>query len=76
MADEDFLLPVGNKAVEFHGIIGLNKTAAFIVRMLHTDQDFEDLVFAVEKEYEIDRETATKDIQNLIDLLTENGLIS
>ena len=58
---------VGETSKEFHGMIRLNETGAFLwKKMAECDCTEEDLVKALLDEYEIDRETATADVRRMI----------
>ena len=39
VADSTMLVPVGDAATKFHGVMQLNKTAAFIVECLNDDKE-------------------------------------
>ena len=59
---------VGETSKRFHGMIRLNDTGAFIWKqMAERDCTEEELVDALLEEYEIDRETAAKDVHNMIE---------
>ena len=58
---------VGETSKEFHGMIRLNETGAFLwKKMAERDCTEEDLVEALLGEYEIDRETAAADVRRMI----------
>lgn len=65
--DTQFLLSVGGKS--FNGIVGNNETAAFIIDRLQNDVTKEEIVDAMLKEYDADRETVQKDVERILDSL-------
>jgi hypothetical protein len=66
LADECVLIPTGNAAAAFNGIITLNPTARFIWEALQTPLTFEELLGRFLAEYEIDSETAKSDLVELL----------
>ena len=61
---------VGESSKNFHGMIRLNETGAFLWKMMaECDCTEEELVEALLGEYEIDRETAAKDVRGMIENL-------
>lgn len=60
---------------DFHGLTRNNETAAFIVNLLKKETTLEDIVSELTKEYDVDKETALKDVQNIIDVLKNIGAI-
>ena len=75
IADENMAVPVGEEAVAFHGVVALSTSAAFLLNSLnepHTTNELIDILF---NEYDIDRETAEKEIKEIIPKLMELKLI-
>ncbi len=61
---------VGETSKNFHGMVRLNETGAFLWnKMTEQDCSEEDLVNMLLEEYEIDRETAAKDVRKMIESL-------
>lgn len=61
---------VGEISKHFHGMIRLNETGAFLWnKMTERDCTEEELVEAVLEEYDIDRETAERDVHKMIEQL-------
>lgn len=65
--DTQFLLSVGGKT--FNGIVRNNETAAFIVDHLQNEVTKEEIIDAMLKEYDADRETVQKDVERILDSL-------
>lgn len=73
--DEQIMVAVGENADRFHGIIKNNATAAFIVECLKNDTTEENIIDEILEKYDIDRETATKDVHSVITNLKTVGVI-
>lgn len=70
---EKIAVPVGEEAKKFHGMIKLNETADFLWGFFKTEHTEEEAVTALLKNYEVDEETAKKDVAAFLGVLTENG---
>lgn len=75
VAGSKIVVPVGQRAVDFNGIITLNDTAAFLWERLAAGAEKEDLLAALLSEYDIDRETAAADMDAFIAKLKEADLL-
>lgn len=60
------VVPLGDTQVSFKGIMTLNGVGAFIWRMLENGATKEELLEAVLNEYDVDAETASKDIDRYL----------
>lgn len=68
---------VGETSKTFHGMVRLNETGAFLwKKMSETDMSVEELVDALLSEYEVDRETATHDVEQLAAQFRESGILA
>ena len=67
---------VGETSKNFHGMIRLNETGAFLWNHL-TEKDCteEELIDALLSEYDVDRETAGKDVHRIVESLRENNIL-
>lgn len=72
---ETILVPTGNASQSINGLISLNDAAEFIWRHIDLVKDRESLVQAVLDEYEVDEETAQRDVNDLLKALGEIGMI-
>lgn len=75
IADEYIVMPTGSSIANFDGAIALNEVSAFIFEKLTNPMSKDDLVVALLNEYNVDKETATKDIDALISKFEEMGII-
>ena len=69
IADDEFLVPVGEQALKNNGIVMLNETAAFLHDKLKSKQTIAELCEALMQSYDIDRESAEKDVSEFLDFL-------
>ena len=76
IAGEYIIVPTGNTVMEFNGMITVNGVGVFLWKKLQEEVTFEELLQAVLDEYEVDEETAKKDIQDFLDKLTEKGILA
>lgn len=70
---ESIAVPVGARGKEFHGMIKLNESAAFLWNFFLKEHDEAEAVKALLDEYETDEETASKDVRIFLQTLQENG---
>ena len=76
IADESMAVPVGEEAIAFHGVVALSASAAFLLNSLNEPHTANELIEIILNEYDIDRETAEKDIKEMIPKLIELRLIT
>ncbi|MGN0494468.1 MAG: PqqD family protein [Acutalibacteraceae bacterium] len=76
IAGNTVLVPVGDKAVGFNGIITLNDTAKFLWENIDGDFDADALIRLICESYEdVDKATAEKSADKFISTLKEVGAI-
>lgn len=75
-ADEYIVVPTGEAAAQFNGMMNLTETAAFIWREVQAGKTREEIVDNMLKEFDIDVETATRDVNGFIDELIVVGIAS
>ena len=75
IAGSYIVVPVGNTIEEFNGMITLNESVSFFWDCFKKDITLEQAVKMVTDEYDIDPQTAAKDIENFIELLKTNNLL-
>ena len=75
VAGEWVVVPLGERVVEFNGIMTLSESGALLWQELEKDVSQEELVQAIIREYEIDGEVARFDIREFIAKLEETKLI-
>ena len=75
IANQYMAVPVGARAKELHGMIGLNETAAFLWELLKEERTEEELAALVFEEYEISEEYALEAVQRFCKSLQEKGVL-
>lgn len=68
-------VPIGERVVEFNGLMTLNETGALLWKSLENNVTFDDLVTSLLNEYDVDEITAKSDVEDFIALVQEKGLI-
>ncbi len=76
LGNECVVVPVGAQTIDFRGLITLNETGEFIWDKLSEDRNEAELVDAILAEYEVDRQTAEKDVKAFVDTLKEKDLLA
>lgn len=72
---EFFLVPLGKTVYETNGLFFLSELAAFIWDIIPTAETEADIVKCVLDEYEVDEETAKKDVSEFIAKLKEMNIL-
>ena len=75
IANQYMAVPVGARAKELHGMIGLNETAAFLWELLKEERTEEELASLDFEEYEISEEHALEAVQRFCKSLQEEGVL-
>ena len=76
IAGDYVIVPTGQTALEFNGLITVNEIGAFIWKKLDQDITEDELVQAILEEYEVDEETARNDVKEIHDKLTECKILA
>ena len=76
IADQYLVVPVGARAKEMHGMLGLNETGAFILKGLLDGQASEVIVKALCEEYEVQEDDAMAAVQRFLEKLRVEGMLS
>lgn len=75
IADEIILVPAGQTAEDFNGMITVTESGAFIWDHIEEARDFNHLVELILEEYDIDRETAAQDASAFLMQMLQAGMI-
>lgn len=75
IAGSTIVVPVGNTAKEFNGMITLNDSGSFIWDCFLKDITIDEAVEAVLAEYDVEREKAQADVERFVNMLKENSII-
>ena len=76
IANQYMAVPVGARAKELHGMIGLNETAAFLWEQLKEERTEEELVQSLLAEYEVEEEQASRSVKRFHELLKQEGVLA
>lgn len=71
----DMLIPVGDTVKDYNGIFTLSPTAATAFRAIEKGCDKDGIINAVLDEFDVDRETAEKDVEEFLNMLRQYGII-
>lgn len=74
IAGQWVVVPLGERVVEFNGIMTLNETAVHLWRLLEKGANEDELVKSLLSEYEVDADTATHDVRALMNRIRESAL--
>ena len=69
IVDEFLLMPTGDNIGKFNGSILLNEVSAFVWEKLQNPITKEDLLNAILEKYEVSKNVAAKDLDNLLETL-------
>lgn len=75
IADEIVLVPTGEAAAEFNGLVTFNKTSAFLWNYLQEKRTFEEIVFTFAREYQISPEQSETDVKDFLRAASEHKLV-
>ena len=75
VAGSFIVVAVGSAVKDFKGIINLNETGAFLWKILEKGADREELLTKLLEEYDVNEETARRDIDAFINKLQEAKLV-
>lgn len=76
IADVWVVVPLGERVVEFNGLVNLSESGALIWRALEKEvKDKLELVKLVRENYEVDEESASKDLEDFLQDITEKGFL-
>ncbi|MDO4300479.1 MAG: PqqD family protein [Clostridia bacterium] len=76
VAGSNIVVPVGEGAMDFSGVITLNEVGAFIWKLLENDITKEEILKKMLEEYEVEKAVAEKDIEEYISSLRGAELIA
>lgn len=72
---EHMMVASGKAVRDFNGLVRSNDTANFLLEQLKKDQTEDQLVQALLDCYEVDPETARKDVRALVQKLLDEGFL-
>ena len=75
IAGSTVVVPVGENLVNLQLMLSLNESGAFLWQQLQKDRTREELLAAMQAEYDVDAETAAADIDAFLNNLKENHIL-
>jgi hypothetical protein len=72
---EHILVPLGEGALAFSGIITTNEVGAFLMELLGQEIGYDTLLSRVLENYEVDEATARADLDEFLDYLGQLSLL-
>lgn len=75
IAGDYMAIPTGGSAASFGGVAALNGVSAFLLKSMETDISEEALLEKMLEEYDVDRDTAARDLREILDTFANLGLI-
>lgn len=76
VAGQWVVVPLGERVVEFNGIMTLSESGAVIWKIMSDDVSEEQIISAILAEYNIDAETATADVREFLSIIKEKDLVA
>jgi hypothetical protein len=74
--DEYVLIPVANNIADMNSVYTLNETGAFIWELIDGKRNVEVIINAVTKEYDINYDSASKDVFSFINNMSNYLIIN
>jgi hypothetical protein len=75
VSDKYVVVPVGEEAIHFNGLITLNRSGKFLFEAMKEVSTVESLTVSMIEKYDIDAETAEQDVLAFIKKLKEKNII-
>jgi hypothetical protein len=75
VAGQFIVVPVGNQAISFNGIITLNKSGKVIWEVMQKETSVEEIVQALKEVFEVSDEVANKDVTTFLETLKKHSLV-
>lgn len=69
------VVPIGQRVVEFNGLMTLSESGALLWRKLENGSDEQQLIATIQEEYDIDEVTARVDVREFLSTISEKGLV-
>lgn len=75
IAGEYVLVPVGDAAKQVRGMLGLSESGYLLYDLLQEERNRQELIDALLKEYDVDPETARRDVDDFLWKMDGLGLL-
>ena len=75
VADQIIVVPTGQAAINFNGVITLNKSGKLLWETLTNNVSFDDLVNVLLEKYEVSKEQASRDVLEFSETLRKHNIL-
>ena len=75
IAGDYIIVPVGESAMEFNGMITLNEIGVFIWKLLQEEHSYDEILHTILNEYDSTEEQVRKDLDDFLEQMREANLI-
>ena len=75
VSGEYMLVPIGEAALSTRGIVAINEPVAFLLKHMNVSKSREELVNILISNYDVNKETASHDVNNMLEKLLNLGVI-
>ena len=75
IADSWIVVPIGERVIDFKGMMTLNESGAFLWGCLTEDISYEQLLDCLLEEYDVDEKTARADLDEFISQARKSGVL-
>ena len=75
IAGQDVIIATGSAAMKYNGLLTVSPTARFILEHYEEATDLSDMTRMVLEEFEVDPETAARDVAHFTQTMLERGFI-
>lgn len=69
------VVPIGQRVVEFNGLMTLSEAGAILWRKLEAGATMDELAAAILEDYDVDEKTARDDVQEFVAGVEDKGLL-
>ena len=75
IADTFIVVPIAERVIEFKGMMTLSGVAAKVWEFLGADRSYQEVLDHIVSLYEVDRDTADKDLKILLGQMESGGVL-
>jgi len=75
IAGTPVVVPIGERVIEFKGMMVLNDHGLFVWNLLQNECTFDDVLGSILEEYDVDEVTAKADLEDFLAHVRKNGAL-
>ena len=75
IAETHIVVPIGERVIDFKGMMVLNSVSADVCFFISEHRSYEEVVEYILETYDVDRQTAESDLNDLIERMEASGVI-